>query len=574
MKVFSAVFILIFLFSCQDTSKIESFLDKAENIMEEHPDSAYHILNNHIEEINGLPQSVSSRFWMLLAEACNKTERSLPSDSTLSLAVEYYRRNGTSNQQMKAHYLLGCYYRDSGEAPLAIRNYEDAVDCADTLSNGCDYLTLMRIYGQMAEVFNKQLLPDEEIKANKRYSESALKAGNVYEYIRGIELQMYAYYQNNDTSMVLQLTDSVRQLYLENGMREAAASIYPSAIFIKTRNKDFGEAKRMIDVFEKESGLFDSSGNIAEDRRKYYYVKGNYYLGVQSVDSAIYMYEKAEDSGFALEAYEGLLNAYLLKNNVDSITKYIRLYENELEGHQHGLHTVATSNVTAMYNYERNYRKAELLEIKAIRMRYAAWIVAIAVILAGAVSLFYFRKYRNRKERERNSIREQYNSVVSELRRSVSDLAAAKENLMEFEKKKLEEIAHYQEILRKTGFADSTAKDIELSTSEIVERFRKKGTSFVQGESTAGEDEWNCLFEVVKKSLPVFYANLCLSKKLTSMEYKICVLSRLDFSTSDIQIILGKNHTQDISNAKKRILTKLFTDSGSQSLDSRLKEWK
>jgi len=163
---------------------------------------------------------------------------------------------------------------------------------------------------------------------------------------------------------------------------------------------------------------------------------------------------------------------------------------------------------------------------------------------------------------------------VSELRRSVSDLAAAKENLLEFEKKKLEEIAHYQEILRKSGFGDSEAKDIELSTSEIVERFRKKGTPSVHGESTAGEDEWNCLFETVKKCLPVFYANLCLSEKLTPMEYKICVLSRLDFSTSEIQIILGKNHTQDISNAKKRILTKLFKESKSQSLDSRLKEWR
>lgn len=37
-------------------------------------------------------------------------------DSLLLEATKYYDRHGTPNQQIRAHYLLGCAYRDMGEA--------------------------------------------------------------------------------------------------------------------------------------------------------------------------------------------------------------------------------------------------------------------------------------------------------------------------------------------------------------------------------------------------------------------------------------------------------------------------
>ena len=60
-------------------------------------------------------------------------------DSLLLEAADYYDRHGTPNEQMRAHYLLGCAYRDMGEAPQALQCYQDAVDCADTLASDCDY---------------------------------------------------------------------------------------------------------------------------------------------------------------------------------------------------------------------------------------------------------------------------------------------------------------------------------------------------------------------------------------------------------------------------------------------------
>ena len=60
-------------------------------------------------------------------------------DSLLLEAVEYYDRHGTPNQRMRAHYLLGCSYRDLDDAPQALHCYQDATDAADTLDSDCDY---------------------------------------------------------------------------------------------------------------------------------------------------------------------------------------------------------------------------------------------------------------------------------------------------------------------------------------------------------------------------------------------------------------------------------------------------
>ena len=52
-------------------------------------------------------------------------------DSLLLDATRFYDRHGTADQQVRAHYLLGCAYRDMGEAPAALQSYQDAIDRAD-----------------------------------------------------------------------------------------------------------------------------------------------------------------------------------------------------------------------------------------------------------------------------------------------------------------------------------------------------------------------------------------------------------------------------------------------------------
>jgi tetratricopeptide (TPR) repeat protein len=59
--------------------------------------------------------------------------------------VDFFDSHGTSNDQLLAYYLLGRSYHERGEAPMALKYYQQAIECADTTSSDCDYAQLCRV---------------------------------------------------------------------------------------------------------------------------------------------------------------------------------------------------------------------------------------------------------------------------------------------------------------------------------------------------------------------------------------------------------------------------------------------
>ena len=102
-------------------------LDRADSLMQTHPDSALALLEaagSQGAKESGIQEakesSLSMRYWLLKADALNKTDAPLPSDTLMKEVVDYYDRHGNANERMRAHYLLGRVYHDMGEAPQAL----------------------------------------------------------------------------------------------------------------------------------------------------------------------------------------------------------------------------------------------------------------------------------------------------------------------------------------------------------------------------------------------------------------------------------------------------------------------
>ena len=111
----------------------------------------------------------------LLAEAdsMNRNYINFTTDSVMLAVVDYYDRCGTPNERMKAHYLLGCVYRDLEEAPKALASFHDAVNYADTMSTDCNLALLSRIHGQIATLLLNMQLPYEALDEAKVAEELA-----------------------------------------------------------------------------------------------------------------------------------------------------------------------------------------------------------------------------------------------------------------------------------------------------------------------------------------------------------------------------------------------------------------
>ena len=70
--------------------------------------------------------------------------------------------------------------------------------------------------------------------------------------------------------------------------------------------------------------------------------------------------------------------------------------------------------------------------------------------------------------------------------------------------------------------------------------------------------EWDDFENTIKKIMREFYEKIeGLKVKLTDQEYKVCLLTRLEFSSTDISNLLGTSQ-QRVTNIKSSINAKLF----------------
>ena len=180
---FFLLFLLLMTGSCSDQRVQMAWLAEMNSLMEKNPQAAYDSLSNHRQDMSQCGEKVEMRYRMLEAKVLNKLFKPMPSDSLFQEVVDYYDSKGTPNEKMEAHYLLGCIYRDMKEAPKAMQCYQDAVESVDTLSKDCDFNSLYRIYGQMADVFVKQNLFQEAQIALQKYITYALKAKDTLNYL-------------------------------------------------------------------------------------------------------------------------------------------------------------------------------------------------------------------------------------------------------------------------------------------------------------------------------------------------------------------------------------------------------
>ena len=569
------LFLLVLLSACSDNGEVVALLDHAEAVMEEHPDSAYQFLCEADSCVADQSRKTRMRHQMLMTEAKNKLDMPLPSDTLFQEVVDYYDGHGNPNQQLMAHYLLGRIYSDRGEAPQALQCYNDAVEKADTLSDDCDYTTLYKVYGQMADVFESQVMPDEEIDALKQYSQYALKAGNTYEYIRGIEFMAGAYDIKRDTAMILSMEQKAAELYRKFNMSQAAACALTMSIRIHVNRGNYREAHQLMDTFEKESGLFDMDGNICKGREHYYNTKGLYYLGIGQFDSAEYEFKRLIPYGYTFDAYKGLMKVYKKKEDITRALSCMEQREASFDTLITNIHATATRQVKGMYDYTRHQRIASEERMKSERNRLLLILVVTIFLFISCAAYILYRNYRNRQLREIARLNNLYVTTQLHHDQLQAELQGLQHNYSETLSEREKEMKALQQQLQlyQQQYDRITPSDKEMSLmqSDIVHAFRKM-LKPPYSKDVPSRSDWKHLLTLVRQCLPTFYHQIMEASDLTMPEKQVCILTRLSFLPNDIVILLHST-SQRISNAKANANKKLFSDDSAKHLFSNLKHW-
>lgn len=566
---YSVFFTLLYiLVGCTENRVQMQRLQVIDSLMEAHPQAAYDSLCRFDSlEMGNASRKVVMKQRLLMAKAQNKLYLSMPTDSIFQEVVDYYDSKGSDNEKMQAYYLMGCVYRDQKEAPKAMMSYKKAVEYADTLSKKCDYCTLSKVYGQMAEIYSRQYLHSKAVENFHKYSDYSFLSNNKKDGIQGLLFASIEYYCMGDTLKALNLQAHCRKLYLQSGMRKEAALSYPRLIYTLLNRANYKKAAHYMSLFESQSGLFDSHHNIKQGHEHYYKAKGLYFLGIHRLDSSEYYFRKLGAYGMEYESCNGLLSVFSKLDQKDSVKKYAVLSEQEMDKILNSTQADAVIQANSLYDYERLQKQMSDMVIQEEKNKNV-------LLLMGFIALFFsiyvYNKYKNnlrKKEIRLAKLNKEYLQAVDNAQNTIADYMELKKNTTLFEQKMIKKINVLQDVIdqyeAKLENVKQSDRIIAIENSDIFLKFKNATTPKLKA-ILPNQNDWKALEILFKQYFPLVYAKISRTK-LSTQEFHVCVLSWLKFDNREMSILL-QTTTSSICNAKQKANYKLFDQNSASSL--------
>ncbi len=535
----------------------------ADSLSEAAPQRAMTLIDS-LEGESAMNKSRHMKLLLLKAKVRNKLAMPMSTDS-LKYIADYFDKHGDSNERMLAYYILGCAYFDGKDAPMALQYFHEAAAKADTTDSSCDFLTLHRIHVWSAEILKNQRAISDAFHENSLAFKYAMKAKDTLNAIITYEQKANIYSKQYLIDSVISIREKLYGLYSKYGYkREAAYSLGP-LIDIYAKNGNISKAKHALDVYEKMSGRFDKYGNIKKGLEVHYAIKGYYYLSINDYDSARLCFDKClkttsnypNDFGYS---YEGLTELYKKLHRPDSVAKYSELTRQMTDTIYARMSTEHLQQMQAMYNYNRYRQTAEEAEKDALRTKYISIIIIMAIMAAAIGGALAVRTYIMRKRRARVNEIKEYKRSISELKKARRELDILTENrqtrMESLIKEKEEEIERLQKekaeyeknkdiAARMTPFADEPVV-------KILRRHAEKEHVTMSGEERKMLISLFDSYEEISR----------LKAVLSESEYELCLLVKLGFAPSQINMLTGRS-LQDIANIRKRMYNRITGKDGS-----------
>ena len=557
------------LTSCAGNRKYDDLMQRADSIMNVNDDSAkvaIRMLDGVKSQLPEFSKAQKMRYELLRHKAMNKAYISFTSDSKMKEVVDYYDRHGSANERMLANYVLGCVYRDMHEVPLALEYYNKAAEQADTTAADCDYGTLYRVYSQMGFLFSKQYLPYQLL--------DAFDKAEKYAYLAKDTLNAIINYQNKgDAYDYLGKKDSVVAINLRSAnMFKRIGDNYNAAIALGCNysyyieKQDSVNAKKAFEAYFSTG--YEGNSNYGDAKAFLLCEKGRYYMFVSRLDSAFSClnqslklsksYSNKAAATKVLAQYYARVNKpvlamkYALKSSEYNDSDLLAVRESQLQ------------QIQAMYNYGRNQEIARKAELKAERIT-----MLVYVLIAGGVVIFlllthlYLKQLKKKKEKILVT-KHLYDDSLLKLRQKQEELELLRtvndRKIADVIKEKEQMINKLEDDLKdiRDKYSNSSLSDVDilLKESSIYKRIKYLE---LHPKEIMRENDWIELEETIEQLIPSFIP--LLKNRLNVMAYRICLLVKLEISTSSIAILLGLSSSA-ISKYRKVMLEKLCDRSG------------
>ena len=464
----------------------------------------------------------------------------------------------------------GRIFADLGDAPQALDYYQRALDVqpAGQMENGkmknenedARRLAKQRglLHSFIGTIFIYQDMPYEAISEIVLANQNAIMIQDTIDIIFNYRdiAEQYKYLNENDSSLfyyqkALQYANDYGDMRRITELNSQIARYY----------KDQGKYHLARKYMQPAIDNFDSL-NISST----YSILSDIYKNTNKPDSALFLYSKLLQFGNVYAKYNanrGLCELYLKKGDVKSAYAFFSQYK-ELDDSIKKMDNAETvARMHAAYNYAIHERKAGQLVVSNERKKTALLVTSsIALVCALLLTIFiiifqkrkkeqssrilYLQEVRNSLKRSSDEYKVETQIKIEKLEQTIKNLADAAEDER---LKKQEEIEKLE--------AEKERLLLLLKTQETVDLYRKKADETIRNSSIyqtfkalshsqerlPNNSEWEELSSIVNSYYPDFEIKLRRQKRLSKKQYHVCLLRKLDFSTSEACFLLTSART-------------------------------
>ena len=446
-NILSILFLLLAFTACKDPKAVTDVLNRAEAVMNEHPDSALNLLRTLTFD-DFRKESNRARYALLHSQALDKNYIDVMSDSLISVAVEYYKDKDDVRSKFLSYYYMGRVHANGGNSLKAMLSFTKAEQLEGEIQ---DSLALGLLYSQLGDLYREYYDFPKSLDAYE-------KAGTCYGQVSKERHRLYAML---DQAFVFRTMGQVDECFQKLMQVRKEAEYLQDSYLLRSVLGD------LLMHYVKENKIDDAWNSFEE--LKSHFGLGNKTAAFWGCVSRLHA-AKNNEAG-ALQALEQ--GWKLTKISNDSVI----LYCDEAKIYEHFKHSekayhcvvkattlqnrlVQESLQQPVLSLRNEYLSGELKnQTEKLRLEKYLRTVSIILVVVIAIIVVYFlhrmiRKLYLKKLRQRNAV------YTMELKR-LKDIILDKEHHV---------LAQVEQLNKAMALHESTRQKLESLKEEIMQK--------------------------------------------------------------------------------------------------------
>lgn len=501
------------------------------------PDSALVLLERIRPEMERASDPVRMYYRLLCIKAADKAYVPHTATDSIDAVLRYYVAQDDLRRLPEAFYYAGRVYRDLGDAPQALRFFQEALDVMKR--KGADRSVEDKVYSQMGSLF---LFMDLNRQSREAFRKS-------------LELDQA---RNDTVGMIYDLRDIAvtyqeYPLVLDSVMwytREACrlAKFLDDPYMDMMMQGDLAKAYMLAGRLDEAGGALRLAlhHHRTHARSGVYAIASDYYRLVGKNDSAFYYCRELLTCGtiYAKQHAHFFLAQEALKKQ-ESQQAFTHLLQVQLcmDSIRNLENVDAVRRIDAQYNYKLQEKKNLSLEKERGRhLQIIRWSIGVLVLLTCVGGIYWW--YNRRK------------------RRFLINRGALLEKLLEEQQEKLRQVERQVQDEQNA----QTEAVSQLRQTEICRWFQEQAGKDASSSSVR-VTQWNALKEEIARYYPQFFEKLYALTRLSEQEERVCMLIKIGLSSASIARLTNRS-PEAISSTRRRLCVKVFHREGCNP-----KEW-